>query len=52
MEYVYFSADRLDHWKKVEEFVIHVDADDDDVDESDMESDISDLKDSDDNDEV
>ena len=36
------KADRLENWRQVEEFVIHVGEDDDEDDESDMESDISD----------
>ena len=32
VEDVYFTADRLENWKRVEEFVIHVGADDDETD--------------------
>ena len=32
MEDVYFTADRLNNWKQVQEFVIHVEADNDESD--------------------
>ena len=45
MEDVYFTADRLDNWKQVQEFVIYVEADDDESDDSDEDdSDISDYE--------
>uniref|UniRef100_A0A1X7VKP6 Tc1-like transposase DDE domain-containing protein n=1 Tax=Amphimedon queenslandica TaxID=400682 RepID=A0A1X7VKP6_AMPQE len=50
VEDAYFAADRLENWRQVEEFIIHVDEEDDE-DEFDMEeSDISDSDSSDDSD--
>ena len=49
VEDVYFTADRLENWKRVEEFIIHVGADDDESDSDEEDSDISDY-DSDDSD--
>ena len=51
MEDVYFTADRLDNWKQVQEFVIYVEADNDESDNSDEDdSDISDYESEDDDD--
>ena len=50
---VYFTADRLDNWKQVQEFAIHVEADNDESDDSEEEdSDISDYESEDDDDEI
>ena len=51
VEDVYFTSDRLGNWKQVHEFVIYVEADDDESDNSDKDdSDISDYESEDDDD--
>ena len=53
VEDVYFTADRLHNWKQVQEFVIHVEADNDESDDSDEgDSDISDYESEDDDYEI
>ena len=47
---MYFTADRLDNWKQAQEFVIHVEADDESDDSDEEDSDITDYESEDDDD--